>query len=70
MNRFHEIEEKNLIDALECACRRLPRGTLSKSNHGVHTHPEVILFGEIHGILDRLTRLRTMTLVPVKGNDQ
>jgi hypothetical protein len=65
MNRFHEGEEKRLIEALEKVCRKLPRSTLQANEY-----PEVRLFSEIHGILDRLTRIRAMTLVPVKGKGQ
>ena len=70
MNRFHEAEEKRLIEALEQTCRKLPRSILPASSFGKNDFPEVRLFGEIHGILDRLTRIRTMTLVPVKGKGQ
>ena len=70
MNRFHEIEEKRLIADLERICRRLPKGRLQASTAGVHKFPPVDLFSEIHGILDRLTRIRSMVLVPVKkGSD-
>lgn len=70
MNRFHEGQEKQLIEELEKECRKLPKGKITGGSNGSDPNfPSVVLFKRIHDILDGLTRLRTMKLVPVKKVD-